>query len=520
MAMQSRIVRAGIRWWWLAVPVVLTGAATYPITRNYFFGDDLLNIYDMVNEPVPAFLLIPFGGHLCIVRNAVYLLLFELCGAAPYGYHLSAVLTHVVNTALLCLLIRALTDSERLACFGGVLWGTAPLAEGTIGWFAASSHALSTTALLLLLLGIARVAKRGAVSTAELCAAGVLVFIAAASFGVGIAWAIVLPAVVYLLVPSGRARRRVQWTLVVTIGAVVVAFRAIPRLAVLYGIPVAWEPSPVVLLTKWFGVLDLTASMTVFGVQQLVLGPFALSAPDLWVVGIAAPVLLGIAIAAWSAPSAVRRAMLACALLVVSTYGIIAVGRVPFYSMSRALLIRSQHYHYSGSLMLTVLICLALSRISTERIGEPAKALALTAWIVGLGGAMLYARPPFDHFDTERTWTDETLRQIAEQVDRAAPGEDVYIPNRIFGGVGPFVIATPTNFPGWAALFAIYYPTNVIDGHRVFFVEPNERVRAAAQHGLRSAELVVAPGSVPSDHGQPAPISSPALPSAVDVGNC
>ncbi len=509
--MQSRIARVG-RWWWLAVPVVLTGAATYPITRNYFFGDDLLNIYDMVNEPVPAFLLIPFGGHLCIVRNAVYLLLFELFGPAPYGYHLSAVLTHVANTALLCVLIRALTDSARLACFGGALWGTAPLAEGTIGWFAASSHALSTTALLLLLLGIVRMARRGAVSTAELWAAATLVFIAAGSFGVGIAWALVLPAVVYLLVPAGSARRRLEWTLLAAIVVVVVAFRAIPRLGVaLYGINVGWEPSPFLPVDKWFPVADLTGNMTLYGIQQLLLGPFAHYSSGVWIaVLVAVPLLLGVAVAAWSAPPAVRRAMLACALLVLSTYGIIAVGRVPFYSMNRALLIQSQHYHYSGSLAVTLLVCLALSRISTERIGGSAKAVALTTWIIGIGGALLYARPPFDHFDRERRWADEALRQIAEQVDRTAPGEDVYIPNRLFGGVGPFVIATPASFPGWAALFAIYHPTNVVDGHRVFFVEPNERVRAAALRGVRSADLVVGPESVPTDHDTPAPITSPA----------
>ena len=521
MAMLSRIVRAGIRWWWLAVPVFLTGAATYPITRNYFFGDDLLNIYDMVNEPAPAFLLIPFGGHLCIVRNAVYLLLFELFGPAPYGYHLSAVLTHVANTALLCVLIRALTDSARLACFGGALWGTAPLAEGTIGWFAASSHALSTTALLLLLLGIVRVARRGAVSAGELWATAALVFIAAASFGVGIAWAVVLPVVVYLLVPSGPARRRLQWMLIAMIGVVVLAFRAAPRIAVaFYGVSVVWEPSPDALLTRPFALVDLTVNMALYGLQQLVFGPFARLATDFWVVGlVAAPVLLGVAVAGWHAPSTVRRAMLACALLVLSTYGIIALGRVPFYNINRMLLIRSQHYHYSGSLGFTVLICLALSRIPTVRIGEPAKAMALAAWIVGLAGALLYARAPFNHFDRERGWTNDTLRRIAEQVDRAPPGEDVYIHNQRFVGVGPFVFAVPTTFPGWAALFAIYHPTNVVDGHRVFFVEPNDRVRAAGQHGLRSAELLVAPESVPTDHAEPAPTTSPA-PASVDAGAC
>jgi hypothetical protein len=520
--MQSGIIRAGIRWWWLAVPVVLTGAATYPITRNYFFGDDLLNIYDMANERVPEFLLIPFGGHLCIVRNAVYLLLFELFGAAPYGYHLSAVLTHVVNTALLCTLIRALTDSARLACFGGVLWGTAPVAEGTIGWFAASSHALSATALLLLLLGIVRVARRGAVSTAELWAAAALVFIAAASFGVGIAWALVLPAVVYLLVPPGPARRRVEWTLLGMVIVVVAAYRAMPHLAVaLYDINVGWEPSPVLLLARWFDVADLTVNMTLYGVQQLLLGPFAHYAPDVWVVIlVAVPVLLGVVVAGWNAPPSMRRAMLVSALLVLSTYGIIAAGRVPFYEMGRAMIIRSEHYHYSGTLVLTLLICLALSSIPARRIGEPAKGLVLAAWIVGLSGALVYARAPFEHFDQARSWTDETLRRIAEQVDRAPPGEDVYIPNRVFGGVGPFVIAVPTNFPGWAALFAIYHPTNVVDGHRVFFIEPDARVRAAAQRGLRTAVLVVAPESVPTEHGQPAPVTSPASASDVAVGDC
>ena len=139
--MDAQWRRAIWRAWWIAIPVALSTAVSLPITLNYFFGDDLLTLYQVLNQPLGETLLAPYGGHELIVRNALLAALYGLFGANAGVYYWMAVLTHVANVALLAVLIRTLTASERLACFGAVLWGTAPVTEGTIGWYAVYGHA-------------------------------------------------------------------------------------------------------------------------------------------------------------------------------------------------------------------------------------------------------------------------------------------------------------------------------------------------------------------------------------------
>jgi len=62
------------------------------------------------------------------------------------------------------------------------------------------------------------------------------------------------------------------------------------------------------------------------------------------------------------------------------------------------------------------------------------------------------------------------------------------VPNRVFPPVGMHVF-----FPGWAALFTIYYPRDVVDGRRVFFIEPNSMALEFARKGWRSRTLLVPP---------------------------
>ena len=295
--------------WWVAVPFALSAAGSYPITRNYFYGDDLLSVYDVINKPFVELLLVPYGGHLYVVRNALFALLYWLFGPDPHAYYWVALLTHLANVALLCALLHTLTDSPRLACFGGALWGTAPVTEGTIGWYSVYGHALATTGLLLILLGIVRAARRGSVSNAELGLWAGLVFAISTSFGVGLAFAVVLPVIAWLLLPRGAVRRRAVALLGTTAVVMPLVYLTARHLAVVrYGSdlhgPDLDDP-----LAASVGVADVVTSMLAYGTEQVVLGPFAHFVPGLaWPAVVAAPVLLGVGIAFWMAGWTVRRA--------------------------------------------------------------------------------------------------------------------------------------------------------------------------------------------------------------------
>src|SRR5262245_10501316 len=145
----------------LAIPLALTFWVYHPITRIFFFADDLVHLVEIENEGPLVFLLRPFGGNTFLVRNLVFFITYRLFGLDPVSFQWTVLLTHVVNVWLMFGVLRALTASAALACFGAALWGTAPLALGSIGWYAAFGHVLVGTALLLVLRGVTRIAAEG-----------------------------------------------------------------------------------------------------------------------------------------------------------------------------------------------------------------------------------------------------------------------------------------------------------------------------------------------------------------------
>jgi hypothetical protein len=112
--------------------------------------------------------------------------------------------------------------------------------------------------------------------------------------------------------------------------------------------------------------------------------------------------------------------------------------------------------------------------------------LAAGAWI---------ATPAWiDHHDASREETKEVLAAIRERALSAKEGGEVRIPNQRFQDVGPLV--PKTLFPGWAAVFTIFFPENALDGKRVYFVEGNLEVIEAAKRGKRVSKLLLpAPGA-------------------------
>ncbi len=502
--------------WWIAIPVALAAAASYPIIYNYFFGDDLVSLYDVANKPLLELLIVPYGGHLCIVRNAVLRLLFRFFGPDPAPYYWVALLTHLLNVALLCLLVRALTGSERLACFGAVLWGTAPVAESTIGWCSVHGQVLSTTAQLLVLIGIVRAGRRAAVSRWALATWALLVFVASTSFGIGLAFAVVLPIVAWLLMPAGATRRRAIQLCTATAAGMVAIYAAARHIAAVhYESPAnPFAIGPVDTLRHWAGVADLTFGMLAYGTEQLVLGAFAHLAPGLlWPVVVALPVLGLIALGFRTGTASARRAMAAFALLAAATYAVIAAGRLTFYPEFKRLLVSTGRYHYAGPFAMTVVLCLALAESELGRsAGAWVRNMALMLGVTVTTAALILVRPPYLHFLWELRYTNLTLNGMQGLIRAASPGSDVYIENEPFHGVGPFALGNPRMYPGLAALFVVYYPSNVVDGHRVFFVEPDAGVRDVARRGMRSQTLLVAPDDVPPQHevGRVPPPPTPA----------
>jgi hypothetical protein len=134
--------------------------------------------------------------------------------------------------------------------------------------------------------------------------------------------------------------------------------------------------------------------------------------------------------------------------------------------------------------------------LRTLRPGQKQVVLALSLTLV-VGSRMVFGQP-IDHHDLARRLTLQAVSRIYRLI-REAPGPNVYIsfPKQPFRGVGPMLIGKNHLFPGWAALFIIFFPDNVVDGKRVWFAVDDPRIIFAAARGLRTQDLFVMQENVP-----------------------
>jgi len=84
---------------------------------------------------------------------------------------------------------------------------------------------------------------------------------------------------------------------------------------------------------------------------------------------------------------------------------------------------------------------------------------------------------PMQHYyaPKERKLYYETIADIKKTIRSYPAGNSVFINNKMNDQISIF-LPSDTDFPGKAAIFAIRYPNNTVEGRRVYFVENDCRV--------------------------------------------
>ncbi|MDX2170115.1 MAG: hypothetical protein SF182_23795 [Deltaproteobacteria bacterium] len=483
-----------------ALLLLALGASAFAwrtVPSAYFVSDDFLYLFDIVNLPPLELLLAPHGGHVLAVRNAVFLLFARLFGTAPLPFYLAVLLTHLLNVALLFALLRRVVPPPAAAAFGALLFGTAPLLAATLTWYSVYGQVLATTAMLLVLLIAARAAARdGRLRRGETAAAAALLLAGAFSFGVGLGLALVAPLCLALLLPRRGTRRPPLLALWVAIPLLYVASHAAydrvaqhPRVSGVAALTALAALMP----AAWSQVLGMGVDLVGYGTARLLGGPLPLDygAPRLWH-GAALALTALSAWAAWRGGPTARRWLLALWLCLIGCYGSIAMGRFALWNALPAA-VEQTRYHYAGAALLALLLAVAVVQL-------PAITAARLAFPLWLGAAALgFALwpPAVDTNAAARAEAALVIGQVRARVAAAPPGAAVRIPNRVFHAVGAPLVSL-LEFPGWAAVFAIYFPANRVQGHPVTFVEPSAAVRAQFADGRRTAGLLVAPEDAPA----------------------
>jgi hypothetical protein len=197
------------------------------------------------------------------------------------------------------------------------------------------------------------------------------------------------------------------------------------------------------------------------------------------------------------AATAVRRPALdgrriaAMLLVAVAAYAIIAAGRANLYLQlptlrdpARAAMV--PRYHYLATLPLAIALAIALAVLPVPR------ALAVAAIVVATALRIRHGMP-IDHYDGDRAAVARVLDGIRYAIMATPPGDDVYITNHPFPPAAFVAGPRPGAFPGWAAVFVLFYEDNVVGGRRVHFIVPDPRTlaAAAASPSRRVATLLV-----------------------------
>jgi hypothetical protein len=490
-----------IAWW----PVVATFVVYYKMLFDYvLLFDDFIHLYNVSNLPFLDAIRIPMGGHLLYSFTTVVWLVKRVFGVAPSVFLLLALLLHLASVRLLFEIIFRLTARQNLAAFGACLWGMSPYAAASLDWISVHGHVYATAAILWVLFDIVRHSqKKTALANVVLLRHVVLLLVAATSFGMGLASAVIFAPAIALWNPLPEQRYR----LLVAYGLAALA------VAALYFYTMIMQGEGPDNLAQKTGllrhgldnfpaILRALAELLSIGSSGLLLGPLAagkfslVTAANLpvfaaaFAVGVALPLL--IAGCMLSNPKE-RRQIFALLLLPCAAYGLVAIARTGLilpYQMS------APRLHYLVPAVFAIVLCLVLARIIDRlpkrvlRYGR----IALMSWL----GLMIlpYTMGPVEAvpenvIEGQNKQYKEAMLAIKTAIETSTERDKAVIVNKSFQ-VFPWAF-TPKIFPGIAAVFVMNYPSNVVDGKHVYFLEKSEKIvqKGKALTGSRISELLV-----------------------------
>jgi hypothetical protein len=140
--------------------------------------------------------------------------------------------------------------------------------------------------------------------------------------------------------------------------------------------------------------------------------------------------------------------------------------------------------------VITILVTVMLARVGESlHPGDAASTVLLAAYLLATAGFWATSGWRIDQHDRDRRAVANVVLRVRAAVDGASPGRRVLLVNLPFPRAGP--MGQDRAIGGIAGIFTIFFPSNVVDGRPVFFVEPDPTRRTAAPPGSRLAAVLV-----------------------------
>jgi protein O-mannosyl-transferase len=162
--------------WWLAgLLALVTIAAYWPATSHDFVNYDdphyvTSNIHvqsGLTRDSIKWAFSNPVVGNWHPLTMLSHMLDCQIYGLHPWGHHLTNVLLHGANTALVFLLLRGLTGAIGQSLMVAALFGLHPLHVESVAWVAERKDVLSTFFGLLCLIAYGRYAEKSKAECAK-----------------------------------------------------------------------------------------------------------------------------------------------------------------------------------------------------------------------------------------------------------------------------------------------------------------------------------------------------------------
>ena len=475
---------------WPALAVTAAVLASWSILGHFFFADDFGDFFALANFGPRTFITTPAAGHMYVLRNSLTSLLFLVFRMEATPYHALALATHVANVVLLFAVAHRLTASAPLACFAAVLFAIAPTNGFTLGWHAASGHALAATFVLVALLLLVDEDDRRPVGIPRAVAITACGLAASQSFGTGTAVALVLPVVAMPLRPGLMHR----WlpTLIVWSTPLLVALAARVLFTAPPGVNLgASNPRLIArLATDWAHIVPMLRHLASVGALTLGLG--TLYPLDDYPGRLSAAVMVAAALAVVAAlvlgTPRDRRRIAALLLVPAVSYGAIAAGRAAMIAAFNpgnqvSTIVRAGRYYYLGQAGLALLVAALIAQaLRADRL-VPAGRIVLAGWIACVVASRWLWPPSLEDYRQLRDGVGAWRERIAGAVRQAPPDGVACVPN------GAFPLAS--GFPGALGVYILYNRDDQFEGRRVFFTSSDPKELALRVPDSRVGSLLL-----------------------------
>lgn len=474
------------------------------ILRTYFTGDDFLHLYQLQNVGFREMILAPFGGHMLIASKAIMASTFHVFGFESLPFFAGVLLTHLVNTALVFVLGYRVSEDMLLAFLAAVLFAVSPMHGETLAWYSVYGHVLACfCTLLMLVVLVPRPGDRSPLTRAQAVFVAAVMAIASQCFGAGTAVALATPLVAILLRPATLRRPMAMAILLavpvcVVLTARILFFRASPLTA---------NPGLDAAVFMAFArdlhfVLPMLGHLMALGLVSLLLGSaYPVRAyPDATAAVVLAAFVVATAVLFVRATGERRRVALALLMLVVVTCGAIAAGRATISELARPTgylgsVRESGRYYYQVQALMAVLLCGVLREVTRGRLEHVVRAPLAAIWTIGALSAWVVRSPVPDPHAATRDLVRVARDTIAQEIARQPAGEVACL--TLDGRADSFLPVSKSSFPGYAGLFMLLYPRNIVGERHVYFVTADPVALEATKTGGRIASLLVPVGTCP-----------------------